>query len=189
MPSCNRLGFYFMKNYFRDEVVVKKGTYINQVFKIIKGHITDETKTKIYKPNDYLLLEYIYLNSFASTNYIALDRVSGIWLEKKDIDISYFSILSQMYLEEKNHTELLLIKDELTRLSRYLFFEYQNNKLESFYITLSQNELANYLKLTPKNLSSYLNFLKSKHIIAKHNQLYNILDLKQLELYAYTKDI
>ena len=189
MPSCNRLGFYFMKNYFRNEVVVKKGIYINQVFKIVKGHIVDEAKTKIYKPNDYLLLEYIYLNSFSSTNYIALDRVSGIWLDKKDIDLSYFQIISKMYLEEKNHTELLLIKDELTRLTRYLFFEYLNNQLLSFYLSLSQSDLANYLNITPKNLSYYLNFLKSKNIIAKHNQLYNILDLKQLELYAYTKDI
>lgn len=94
----------------------------------MKGHITTRRKTKIYQANDYLFLDQIFYNPYTLDDYIALDLVTGIWIEKAELDVSYFEILSKMLQEEKNHAELLQIIDPNTRFTRYLYFEYLNHK-------------------------------------------------------------
>lgn len=177
-----------MKTYLRNEIIYPKNSYIHQVFKIIKGHITTKEKNIIYKPNDYLFLDQIFYNPISLTEYIALDLVVGEWIDKEQIDMSYFLLLSKMYQEKKNQTELLLIQDPITKIARYLYFEYQNKKTESFYLTLSITELSAYLNISKANISEAIHFLNSREIIAKHNQLFNILNIKKLEEYAYIKD-
>lgn len=177
-----------MKTYLRNEIIIQKNVYINQIFKITKGHITNRRKTEIYKSNDYLFLDQIFYNSYTLDEYYALDMVAGEWIDKQNIDMNYFPILSSKYQEKKNQTELLLLQDPIIKVSRYLFFEYQNNKTESFYITLSIAELSVYLNISKSSLSETIHFLISKQIIAKHNHLFNILDIIKLENYAYIKD-
>lgn len=177
-----------MKTYLRDEIIIQKNVYINQIFKITKGHITNKRKTEIYGPKDYLFLDQVFYNPYTLDEYYALDFVAGEWIDKKDLDTRYFPILSKMYQEKKNQTELLLLQDPITKLSRYLLFEYQNKKTESFYITLSIAELSVYLNITKESLSETIHFLISRKIIAKHNKLFNILNIQQLNNYAYIKD-
>lgn len=177
-----------MKNYLRNEIIIKKGTYINQVFKILKGHVSDSRSINIYKPNDYLFLESIFQNTYTTDDYLALDLVTGVWLDKKDLDIDTYKILGKMYIEKRNHAELLLITDDLTKIARYLYFEMQNNQAPSFYLTFPLNELASYLKINIKTLSEYLKYLSNSKIISKHNKLFNILDSYKLEKLAYKKD-
>lgn len=189
MLSCKtQLSFLFMKTYLRNEIIIKKNAYINQIFKITKGHVTNRKKTQIYQPKDYLFLDQIFLNPYTLDEYYALDFVSGQWIDKQDIPLEYISILSKMYQEKKNQVELLLIQDPLIKLSRYLFFEYINKKTESFYITLSISELSIYLNITKDKLSEMIHFLESRQILAKHNKLFNILNITKLEEYAYHKD-
>ncbi len=177
-----------MRTYLRNEIIITKNAYINQIFKIIKGHIQNKKGTELYGPNSYLFLDQIFYHSFTLDEYYALDFVSGEWIDKEDIDISYFSILSKMYQEKKNQAELLLIQSSITKIARYFYFEYINNKTESFYVTLSISELAIYLRLSKLELSEGIKFLESKMILAKHNKLFNILNVKQLETYAYMPD-
>ncbi|MDE5715861.1 MAG: hypothetical protein K2I42_07020 [Anaeroplasmataceae bacterium] len=177
-----------MKTYFRNETIIKKNTYINQIFQITKGHITNKKGTEIYKPKDYLFLDQIFYNPYTLDDYIALDLVAGQWIDKSEIDFSYFSILSQILLEKKNHVELLLIQDPIIKVSRYILFEYRNKKTESFYFTFSIAELAIFLNLRKETLSQTLLFLKDKKIIDKHNKLLNIINLSLLEKYAYRLD-
>lgn len=177
-----------MKTYLRNEIIITKNAYINQIFKITKGHITNTRKTEIYGPKDYLFLDQIFYNPYTLDEYYALDLVAGDWIDKCEIDLSYISILSKKYQEKKNQTELLLIQDPITRVARYFYFEYLNNKTESFYITLSIKELAMYLNLSSESLSEALQFLKSKQILDKHNKLFNILNTSLLKKYAYHKD-
>ena len=177
-----------MKTYLRNEIIIQKNVYINQIFKITKGHITNRRKTEIYKSNDYLFLDQIFYNSYTLDEYYALDMVAGEWIDKQNIDMNYFSILSTMYQEKKNQTELLLLQDPIIKVSRYLFFEYQNKKTESFYITLSITELSVYLNMTKESLSDSIQFLKNQNIIAKHNKLFNIINITLLEKQAYQKD-
>ena len=131
-----------MKTYLRNEIIITENAYINQIFKITKGHITNKRKTENYGPKDYLFLDQIFYNPYTLDEYIALDLVAGEWIDKCDIDLSYFSILSKKLQEKKNQVELLLIQDPIIKVSRYFYFEYINNKTESFYITLSIKELA-----------------------------------------------
>lgn len=177
-----------MKTYLRNETIIIKDAYINQIFKITKGHIANKSKTQIYKPNDYVFLDQIFYNPYTLDEYIALDLVVGEWIDKCDIDITYFPILSQMYQEKRNQVELLLIQNPIIKVSRYLYFEYMNNKTESFYIILSMKDLALYLNLSLELLSQTLKFLKSKQILDKHNKLFNIINIDLLKKYAYHKD-
>lgn len=177
-----------MKAYLRNEIIIKKNTYINQIFKIIKGNIINKNNTEHYKQNDYLFLDQIFYNNYTLDDYIAVDLVYGIWIDRSDIDMSYFKILSKMYQEKKNHTELLLINDSIIKVARYLFFEYKNNKTESFYISLSMSELSVYLNISKKTLSEIITFFISKQVIAKHNKLFTILNITKLENYAYCND-
>ncbi len=189
MLSCKtQLSFLFMKTYLRNEIIIEKNAFINQIFKITKGHITNRKKTQIYQPKDYLFLDQIFLNPYTLDEYYALDLVSGEWIDKQDIHMEYFHILSEMYQEKKNQVELLLIQDPIIKLSRYLFFEYINKKTESFYITLSIAELSIYLNIPKATLSETLHFLETRQILAKHNKLFNILNLEKLEAYAYHID-
>ncbi|MDE6241908.1 MAG: hypothetical protein K2M08_05780 [Anaeroplasmataceae bacterium] len=174
-----------MKTYLRNEIIITKNAYINQIFKITKGHITNTRKTESYGPKDYLFLDQIFYNPYTLDEYYALDLVAGEWIDKCDIDTSYFPILSKMIQEKKNQTELLLLNDPITKISRYLYFEYLNNKTESFYITLSISDLSIYLNLNKSTLSETLKYLESKEIISKHNKLFNILNIKKLEMLAY----
>ncbi|MDE6584194.1 MAG: helix-turn-helix domain-containing protein, partial [Anaeroplasmataceae bacterium] len=162
--------------------------YINQVFKITKGHITNKRKTEIYGPKDYLFLNQIFYNPYTLDEYYALDMVAGEWIDKEQIDMSYFPILSKMYQEKKNQVELLLIQDTITKTARYLYFEYQNNKTLSFYLTLNMSELAEYLNLTKSELTEALKYLTSRGIISKHNKLFNILNEKSLSNIAFIPD-
>ena len=177
-----------MKTYLRNEIIITENAYINQIFKITKGHITNKRKTENYGPKDYLFLDQIFYNPYTLDEYIALDLVAGEWIDKCDIDLSYFSILSKKLQEKKNQVELLLIQDPIIKVSRYFYFEYINNKTESFYITLSIKELAMYLNITSNTLSETLQFLKSKQILDKHNKLFNIINSSLLKKYAYHKD-
>lgn len=177
-----------MKTYFRNEIIIKKNTYINQIFKIVKGNVTNKNNTEHYKQNDYLFLDKIFYNNYTLDDYIAVDLVYGIWIDKNDIDMNYFKILSKMYQEKKNHAELLLINDSIIKVARYLFFEYKNNKTGSFYITFSMSELSVYLNISKKTLSSIITFFISKQVIAKHNKLFTILNITKLEKYAYCND-
>ncbi len=177
-----------MKTYFRNDIIQEKNTYINKIFKITKGHITNRRKTKIYQANDYLFLDQIFYNPYTIDDYIALDLVVGTWIDKKDIDMGYFEILSKMLQEEKNHAELLQILDPNTRFTRYLYFEYQNHKIDSFYLTYSLGELSQYLNLKKTELSCAISHLEYLKIIAKHNKLFNILNIKKLEDMAYLPD-
>ncbi len=93
-----------------------------------------------------------------------------------------------MYQEKKIQVELLLIQDPVIKLSRYFLYEHLNKKTESFYITLSISELSTYLNISKTTLSETLNFLETRHILAKHNKLFNILNLEKLEAYAYHMD-
>ncbi|MDE6407393.1 MAG: hypothetical protein K2K48_01140 [Anaeroplasmataceae bacterium] len=177
-----------MKTYLRNEIIITKNAYINQIFKITKGHITNKRKTETYGPKDYLFLDQIFYNPYTLDEYYALDLVAGEWIDKCDIDMNYFPILSKMIQEKKNQTELLLLNDPITKLSRYLYFEYLNNKTESFYITLSISDLSFYLHINKNSLSEVLKYLESKEIISKHNKLFNILNTKKLETLAYQKE-
>ncbi|MDE5546174.1 MAG: hypothetical protein K2I88_01790 [Anaeroplasmataceae bacterium] len=177
-----------MKTYLRNEIIITKNAYINQIFKITKGHITNKRKTENYGPKDYLFLDQIFYNPYTLDEYYALDLVAGEWIDKCDIDTSYFPILSKMIQEKKNQTELLLLNDPITKLSRYLYFEYLNNKTESFYITLSISDLSFYLHINKNSLSEVLKYLESKEIVSKHNKLFNILNIKKLETLAYQKE-
>ncbi|MDE7263782.1 MAG: hypothetical protein K2N64_03895 [Anaeroplasmataceae bacterium] len=169
-------------------MIIQKNAYINQVFKITKGHITNKKHTQVYNPKDYLFLDQIFYHPYTLDEYYALDLVAGEWIDKGEIDASYLPILSKMYQEKKNQVELLLIQDPKIRVSRYFYFEMINNKTESFYITLSITELAFYLNLPKGKLSDILSFLETKHILSKHNKLFNILDFKLLEYYAFATD-
>lgn len=177
-----------MKTYFRNDIIQEKHTHISKIFKIIKGHITTRRKTKIYQANDYLFLDQIFYNPYTLDDYIALDLVTGIWIEKTELDVSYFEILSKMLQEEKNHAELLQIIDPNTRFTRYLYFEYLNHKTESFYLTYSMGEAATYLCLKKADLAFAIHQLEHQQIIAKHNKLFNILNVKKLEDRAYLPD-
>lgn len=177
-----------MKTYLRNEIIIVKNAFINQIFKITKGHITNKRKTEIYGPKDYLFLDQIFYNPYTLDEYYALDLVAGEWIDKCDIDMNYFPIISKMIQEKKNQTELLLLNDPITKLSRYLYFEYLNNKTESFYITLSISDLSSYLNINKNNFSEALKYLESKEIISKHNKLFNILNIKKLETLAYQKE-
>ena len=177
-----------MKTYLRNEIIITKNAFINQVFKITKGHITNRNQTEIYQKEDYLFLDQIYYNPYTLDEYYALDMVAGEWIDKQNIDMSYFPILSKMFQEKKNQTELLLLQDPITKVARYLFFEYQNKKTESFYITLSIAELSVYLNIEKDILSQSLQFLKDKKIVDKHNKLFNIISITLLEKYAYRLD-
>lgn len=177
-----------MKTYLRNEIIIQKNVYINQIFKISKGHIINKKHTEFYKPNDYLFLDQIFCNSYTLDDYIAVDLVAGEWIDKNDIDMSYFLILSTMYQEKKNQVELLLLQDPITKLSRYLYFEFINKKTESFYITLSIAELSVFLNISKDKLSEVIQFLKNKRIIDKHNKLFNIINISLLEQYAYRSD-
>lgn len=175
-----------MKQYFRNEIIIKKNTQINQVFKIVKGHIINAKQTRIYKPNDYLFIEQIFYNPKTLDDYIALDLVAGEWINKDEIKNDFYIILSKMYQQEKNHNELLSINDPLIKFSRYLYFEYQNKQITSFYLTMGIKDLATYLNIS--NLSEILHFLVNQKIITKHNKLFNILDIDKLEELAYRND-
>lgn len=177
-----------MKTYLRNELIIPKGSYINQVFKIIKGHITNQRKTKVYYPKDYLFLDQIYYNSYTLDDYYALDLVVGEWIDKSDIGLEYLSILSKMYQEKNNQTELLLLHDPIIKVARYFWFEYQNKKIESFYLEMSIKDLSYYLNLSRKELIETIQFLESSRIISHHNKLYNLLDIKKLENRAYFPD-
>lgn len=117
-----------MKTYLRNELILPKGSYINQVFKIVKGHITNQRKTKVYQPKEYLFLDQIFYNPYTLDDYYALDLVVGEWIDKTDIGLEYLSILSKMYQEKNNQTELLLLHDPIIKVARYFWFEYQNKK-------------------------------------------------------------
>lgn len=93
-----------------------------------------------------------------------------------------------MYQEKKIQVELLLIQDPVIKLSRYFLYEHLNKKTESFYITLSISELSTYLNISKTTLSETLHFLETRQILAKHNKLFNILNLEKLEAYAYHID-
>lgn len=177
-----------MKTYLRNETIITENAYINQIFKITKGHITNKRKTETYGPKDYLFLDQIFYNPYTLDEYYALDLVAGEWIDKCDIDLSYFLILSKRFQEKKNQVELLLIQDPIIKVSRYFYFEYLNNKTDSFYITLSIKDLALYLNLSSDTLSETLQFLKSKQILDKHNKLFNIINVNLLRKYAYHKD-
>ncbi|MDE7106125.1 MAG: hypothetical protein K2O22_03070, partial [Anaeroplasmataceae bacterium] len=159
-----------MKTYLRNETIITENAYINQIFKVTKGHITNKRKTEIYGPKDYLFLDQIFYNPYTLDEYYALDLVAGEWIDKCDIDLCYFSILSKRFQEKKNQVELLLIQDPIIKVSRYFYFEYLNNKTDSFYITLSIKDLALYLNISSDTLSETLQFLKSKQILDKHNK-------------------
>jgi hypothetical protein len=178
-----------MKTYLRNEIIYNKNAHINQVFKIVKGHITNASKTMLYKPKDYLFLDQIFYNAISTDDYYALDLVVGEWMNKDEITMDYFPILSKMYQEKKNQTELLLLKDPITKISRYLYFEFINNQSTSYYLTMSLKDLSFYLNLSLKLLSESLKFLESREVIAKHNKLFNILQIKKLEEYAYLPDL
>lgn len=189
MLSCKtQLSFLFMKTYLRNEIIIEKNAFINQIFKITKGHITNRKKTQVYQPKDYVFLDQIFLNPYTLDEYYALDLVAVEWIDKQDIQLEYFSILSQMYQEKKIQVELLLIQDPVIKLSRYFLYEHLNKKTESFYITLSISELSTYLNISKTTLSETLHFLETRHILAKHNKLFNILNLEKLEAYAYHMD-
>lgn len=177
-----------MKTYLRNEIIITKNAYINQIFKITKGHITNKRKTETYGPKDYLFLDQIFYNPYTLDEYYALDMVAGEWIDKCDIDMTYFPILTKKLQEKKNQTELLLIHDPITKLSRYFYFEYINNQTESFYTTLSMSDLANYLNLNKNTLSDTLKYLETMKILSKHNKLFNILNVKKLEMLAYQKE-
>lgn len=177
-----------MKTYLRNEIIITENAYINQVFKITKGHITNKRKTETYGPKDYLFLDQIFYNPYTLDEYYALDLVAGEWIDKEQIDMSYFPILSKLYQEKKNQVELLLIHDPVIKVSRYFYFEYLNNQTDSFYITLSIKNLALYLNISCDTLSETLQFLKSKQILDKHNKLFNIINSDSLKKYAYHKD-
>lgn len=177
-----------MKKYLRNEIIIKKGTYITQIFQIKTGHIQTKRENKQFSPNDYLFLDQIFTNSYSNDDYIALDQVTGEWINKDQIDMSYFFKLSQMIQEKENHITLLLIKDPITRLARYLYYEAINNQTLSFYLTFTMSSLSSYLNIAKPVLSKGLQFLKNQNIISKHNQLFNILNLTLLEKIAYRKD-
>ncbi|MDE7162229.1 MAG: hypothetical protein K2N65_05680, partial [Anaeroplasmataceae bacterium] len=145
-----------MKTYLRNEIIIPENAYINQIFKITKGHITNKRKTEIYQKGDYLFLDQIFYNPYTLDEYYALDMVAGEWIDKQAITMAYFPILSKMHQEKKNQTELLLLNDPITKVSRYFYFEYLNNKTDSFYITLSIKDLALYLNISSKALSDAL---------------------------------
>lgn len=169
-------------------MIITKNAYINQIFKITKGHISNQRKTELYGPKDYLFLDQIFYNPYTLDAYFALDLVAGEWIDKCDIDISYYPILSKMYQEKKNQTELLLLNDPITKVARFLYFEYLNNQTASFYITLSIGDLSFYLHISKKELSEVLKYFESSEILSKHNMLFNILNKEKLEKIAYQKE-
>lgn len=189
MLSCNlQLSFFYMKTYLRNETILTKNAFIGQIFKIEKGHVKSSQTNTIYTKNDYLFIDQILYNPYAKEDYIAQDLVVGEWIDRKDITIEHFKILSRMYQDKSNHNELLLINDSSIRLARYLLFEYKNNKTLSFYLTHSVQDLSNYLKINKKDLSLQFKLLEAKKIISRHNKLLNILNEKKLEDIAYLLD-
>ena len=177
-----------MKNYFRNEIIIKENEYLDKVFEIIKGNILEENTNRIYSKGDLLFIDKIYYNSYATSNYLSLNLVSGKWINKNEITTKHLSILANMYQSEKIHNELLLINDPLIKVSKYLLYEYKNKKTQSFYIDKSLSDLAIYLNINKKSLSDSINHLISKQIIAKHNKLFNIINITQLNKQAYLKD-
>lgn len=177
-----------MKNYLRNEIIIKENEYINKIFEILKGEVKEDKTNKIYTKGEFLFLDRIYNNPYSPYTYTSLNLVSGKWLSKNELTDEHIKILAQMYQTEKAHNELISINDPLIKLARYLLYEYKKNKTFSFYLSYKISELSTYLNINKKSLSDALNHLSSKQIISRHNKLFNILNYNSLEKYAYLND-
>lgn len=174
-----------MNKYLTNTIIKHKNEYIDKIFYIEKGYILEEKTNKIFQEHSYIFLEYIYQKEYTNSNYITKTMVVGKWIDFDNIDISLIKYLSIEINKLSKHNELLLINDLLTRITRYLYYEYLNNKNYSFYIP-SIKELSNYLSIKNKEISHLLNYLINKSIISKHNRLINILNIKKLEENAFS---
>lgn len=182
------------KNYIRGNIILSKGDSCVGIFKIQRGKILQYENKKIkhiFHNNDILFLDLLFNDQLVQYDYVVQDLVVGIWLSKEEVlkdSETYFAMLSKMIQQQKNQIELLQLKDPLTKISRYLYFEYLNTKKTSFYLNLSSTELSSYLMLDLIKQREAIRFLVHQGIIAKHNKLYQLLDLRTLETYAFRND-
>lgn len=182
------------QNFLRGNIILSKDSFITSIFKIKRGSISKmdhHQEVQIFQKDDILFLEELFSYPYSKHTYTANCVVVGQWISKKEILENaeyYFSILSKMSQRKSTHNELMILQDPILKVSRYFYFEYQNNQVLSFYTSMSMSELSKFLLLERKCLLDALGFLKSQNILAQQNKLFNILSLEKLEYYAYRTD-
>ncbi len=179
------------KIYLRGTTIIPKGLVCNNCFHLLTGLVAEQKENTIvsyYQPNDYIYLTELFTTTTATSSYIALQNSSGYWLTKTEIlnqSNQYLTLLSMQIQKEKALNELLQINDPITKVSRYLFYEFESKKLYTIYITMTIELLCQWLAISHQNLLSALRFLENKQIISKKNKLINLINLSKLKFYAF----
>lgn len=179
------------KIYLRGTTIIPKGLVCNNCFHLITGLVAEQKENTIiyyYQPNEYIYLTDLFTNTTATSNYIALQNSTGYWLTKTEIlnqSNQYLTLLSLQIQKEKALNELLQINDPITKISRYLYYEFESKKLYSIYITMTIDLLCQWLAISHQNLLDALRFLENKQIISKKNKLINLINLSKLKFYAF----
>ncbi len=179
------------KKYTRGTILYSPDMIVDRCFQIKTGiieEIKEHQQIQKYLPGDYALLMEMFHQEICTSSFIVAQNSTITWISKNEVlsqNTAYFEYLCKKLKKEKAQNELLKIDDPIIKLSRYLYYQYEENKLLSFYLTITIEQLCYDIHLKHQDFLQSIAFLENTKVIKRGGKLMNIINLQKLKDYAF----
>ncbi len=171
---------------------ISEGEFLPGIFHIEKGTVVAQKDNHIlytYQKDDILFADQIFSYPYALYDYIVMTMTEGHWILKELLDSRQLATyLSERLRDTQLHLELLYIKDPITRICRYFYYEFHSQQSQRIYLKKTMKELATYLQIAPKELSSFFRILAHRQILEHQNKLFYLLSEEKIRFWAFRRD-